>query len=529
MSESVYKKAMARAPQGMEIAAVAAEYPERIAIYSQQGDQSFAELNAQANRIVRALRDNGVAKGAAVALCCNNRLEFAAVRFALHRGGYRITPVNWHLSADEIAYIVQNCEAQALFAGDVAREQALEAAARCGEQLKLKVAIGDNIDGFVPFADALQGLDGSDIDDPELGAMMLYTSGTTGRPKGVKRAPIDPNIAAQMLDIMMQVFQYDPECGTDLALCTGPLYHAGPFNICLSQPLSAGIGTVMMDKWDAEETLQLIERYKISHSFFVPTMFNRLLQLPQEVRSKYDVSTLKFVIHGAAPCAVDVKQKMMDWFGPIIWELFAGTEGQGTMVSPQEWLAKPGTVGKPAEGKMRILDDDGKEVARGEIGTVYIHSPPENTFEYHGDKDKTASVMREDYFTAGDVGYIDEDGYLFLTGRSVEVIISGGVNIYPQEIDDLLAQHEAIKDVACVGVPNADWGEEVKAVISLRDGFTANDETEAAIRAFAEEKLAKQKWPRSYDFVADLPRSEAGKVQRKQIRAQYWPKDGKQI
>ena len=512
---------MARAHEGMEIAAVAAAIPQRIAIHSGQGSQTFGELNAQANQLVRLLRAHGIGRDDAVALLCGNRLEFAAVRFAAHRMGVRITPVNWHLSAAEIAYVVENCEALALFA-DIRVVQAARLAGDGNARLRLKVSIGGGIDGFVPFHDAIATLDGTDIDDPCLGNTMLYSSGTTGRPKGVLRKQADPRIAAGMLQLMIAVFKYDPDCGRDLALCAGPLYHAGPFNICLTQPLSAGIGTVLMDRWEPEQTLYLIEQQRITHAFFVPTMFNRLLQLPAATRARYDVSSLKFVIHGAAPCAVAVKQKMLDWFGPLIWELFAGTEGPGTVVSPQEWLAKPGTVGKPGPGQMKILDDDGAELPAGQTGAVYIANPPGSKFEYFGDPEKTRGAFRDGYYSAGDIGHMDEDGYLFLSGRSAEVIIAGGVNIYPQEIDDVLATHPAVADVACVGVPHPEWGEEIKAVVQLAGGVSASAELAEQLLSFAQSRLVRQKWPRSVDFVSDLPRSAAGKVQRGQLRARYW-------
>lgn len=528
MTDSIFDQAMARAHEGMEIAAVAAAVPNRIAIFSERGNQSFGELNHQANQLARLLRRAGIGVGDPVALLCGNRLEFAAVRFALHRIGARITPISWHLSPQDISYIVDNSEAEVLFA-DVRVAAAASQAVGNNDRLKLKLAIGGDIEGFDDFEQALRGIPGDDIDEPSLGTMMLYTSGTTGKPKGVFRKQPDPHAAAGMLQLMMAVFQYDPDCGSDLALATGPLYHSGPFNMCLTQPLSAGIGTVLMDKWDAEQTLQLIEQYRISHCFFVPTMFSRLLQLPEATRAKYDVSSLKFVIHGAAPCSVAIKQQMLDWFGPIIWEIFAGTESPGTMVSPDDWLARPGTVGKPGPGQMKILDAQGAQLPPGETGTVYVQNPSGSAFEYFRDREKTQSVLRQDYFTAGDMGYIDDDGYLFLTGRSAEVIITGGVNIYPQEIDDVLARHPAVADVACVGVPHAEWGEEVKAVVELRSSQLASDELARELMDFVQPLLARQKWPRSIDFVAELPRSQAGKMQRKQLRARYWQQQARQL
>jgi long-chain acyl-CoA synthetase len=378
VTESVFALACARAPEGMEISAVAAVQPGRIALWSDQGTMSFAELNAQANRLVRRMRAAGLAAGDAVALVCGNRSEFAVVRFASHRAGLRLTPINWHLAPEDIRYIVENAEAKALFLDT----RVAAVAPGCAQipRLRLRVAIGGELPDYTRWADALDGMDGSDIPDPSLGATMLYTSGTTGRPKGVYRPPLEPGHAAQLQQMLTAVFQFDPESGTDRALATGPLYHTGPFALCFTTPLTAGIGAVIMDKWEPQRMLALIAQHRITHTFCVPTMFNRLLQLPDEVRARHDVSSLRFVIHGAAPCAVDVKKRMLDWWGPILWEMFAGTEGPGTIVSPQEWLAKPGTVGRPAPGQLRILDDAGNEVAPGQAGTIYLLNPERQRF-----------------------------------------------------------------------------------------------------------------------------------------------------
>ncbi|MEH6582921.1 MAG: AMP-binding protein [Halioglobus sp.] len=528
MSETLFERACARAHIGMEIAVVAAEVPDRVAIYSDHGNLTFAELNRQANQVAHLLRARGIKEGDALALLCGNRPEFAIVRYACHRMGLRLTPVNWHLAADEITYIVDNCDAVALIADIRVSEQA-QAAIADNKKLRVRIAVGGGISGFEPFDATLQGISGEDIDNPSLGNMMLYTSGTTGRPKGVLRDHPDPQKAADMQAILSAVFQFQPDTGEDCALATGPLYHAGPFNLCMTTPLSAGISTVFMDKWEPEAMLRLIQQFRITHTFCVPTMFVRLLQLDESVRSNYDISTIRFVIHGAAPCAIATKQTMLDWFGPVIWEMFAGTEGQGTIVSPQEWLEKPGTVGRAAPDHVHILDDNGNIVPAGQSGMVYLRNPPDSKFSYYKDEAKTADVLRGEYFTAGDMGHLDEDGYLFLTGRSAEVIISGGVNIYPQEIDDVLASHNAVGDVACVGVPHEDWGEEVKAVVQLREGLTGNSELAAELITLCESRLAKQKLPRSVDFVNDLPRSHAGKVQRRALRERYWQGRERQI
>lgn len=517
---TIFEAACARAHEGMEIAAVAARDPQRPAIYSQYGDMDFDHLNRRVNQVARQMRAVGIGPGDPVALLCGNRPEFIVVRFACHRLGVRLTTVNWHLAPEEIAYIVENCDALALFADTRAKQGASQALAEA-PALRLNVAIGGAMDGFTNWEASLVEED-SDIEAPALGSMMLYTSGTTGRPKGVLRKQPDPQKAADMQAILSAVFQFQPDSGTDLALTTGPLYHAGPFNLCMTTPLTSGIGTVLMDKWTPEETLALIEKHRITHTFMVPTMMQRLLELDQATREKADISSIRFIIHGAAPCSVETKQGMLDWFGPVIWEMFAGTEGPGTIVSPQEWLAKPGTVGKPGPGQVRILDEAGAEVPAGEAGQVYLVNPPDSRFSYYKDAEKTERAVRDGYFTAGDMGYIDEDGYLFLTGRSAEIIISGGVNIYPQEIDDVLAQHPAVLDVACVGAPNEEWGEEVRAIVQLRPGIEGGDDLAAEIVAFCDGRLARQKHPRGVDFIEALPRSEAGKVQRRALRERYW-------
>ncbi len=298
---------------------------------------------------------------------------------------------------------------------------------------------------------------------PQLGARMLYTSGTTGRPRGVVR---QPNYSTQ-LEAINSAPRYQAGTG-QLNLCTGPFYHGGPLSFSLIMPLSQGVGIVIMEKWDAQQALRLIEQHRITHTHMVPTMFHRLLRLPEAVRRSADVSSMQYILHGAAPCPVATKQGMMDWFGPILWEYFAATEGSGASCSPQQWLQKPGTVGKPpAPDHVRILDDEGQPCAPGEVGNIYLKGAGELDFAYLNDPDKTASARRDTHFTVGDIGYLDEDGFLFVTDRSANVIISGGVNIYPAEVEAVLLQHPAVKDVAVIGIPNEEWGEEVKAVVQV--------------------------------------------------------------
>jgi long-chain acyl-CoA synthetase len=512
----------AAAPQGMTTAVWARVQPDKVAVYDPDGRaHTFAKVNANANRIVRALRQAGLQAGDAVALLCSNRAEFIEVLAATRRGGFRITPVNWHLTADEIAYVVQDCEAKALFA-ESRIAAAAPAAAQCPD-LRLKIAVGGPVEGFELYDAALAGLDGSDIPDPVLGNQMMYTSGTTGRPKGVFRPnPPPPQVAPLRGD-------YDHR--VHVQMCAGPAYHAAPLAFDITTSMTAGVPLVFIDKWDSEHVLKIISEKKVTHFHLVPIMFQRLLALPAAVKAKYDVSHVRFIIHGAAPCPPEVKQAMIDWFGPVLVEYYAGSEGgAGFFIDSHEWLRKPGSVGKrPALLGSKVVDEAGAECPPGVAGTIYHQLPPGGGFQYFKDAAKTQASRLDDYFTMGDVGYFDEEGYLFLTGRSAETIISGGVNIYPQEVDNELIKHPAVADSSTVGVPHEEWGEQVKAVIQLKPGFVASDKLAQEILDFGRQALPSFKVPRSLDFVTDLPRSEAGKIQRNKVRAPYWEGRKRQI
>jgi long-chain acyl-CoA synthetase len=487
--------------------------PDAVAVASPTGQRTYAELDANANRLVRALRHRGLQAGDAIALLCGNRAEFVEVVRASQRGGYRLTPINWHLTADELAYIVADCEAKAIVT-DIDRADEASYAVNTAPNCKTVLRVGGDAGGLECYEDTLAVESAEALQDPTPGTTMLYTSGTTGRPKGVYRTTPIGSLA-------INLGGYD-EQGGDCHLCTGPLYHAAPLAFSLAIPLAFGATVVLMDHWDAEEALCLVHGRHVTHTHMVPTMFHRLLSLPEDVRGKYNVSTLRYVIHGAAPCPIIVKQRMIDWLGPIITEYYAATEGTGSFVDSAAWLERPGTVGKPiAPGHVIIGDENATPLPAGQVGLVFIAAIGAARFSYFKDDAKTASSFRGDYFTLGDVGYMDEDGYLFLTDRSANVIISGGVNIYPAEIDAVLLEHPAVGDAATIGVPDDDWGEAVLSVVEVQAGMDPSGELADELVSFCRERLARYKSPRRVEFVKTLPRQDNGKIYRRVLREQY--------
>ncbi|MGH8985635.1 MAG: AMP-binding protein [Acidimicrobiia bacterium] len=503
------------ADRGLAVSYHAAADPDRPALLSDASlDRTFGELDSRANQVVRALRRRGVFAGDSVALLCANRPEFVEVLLATQRAGLRLTPVNWHLTAAEAGYIVDDCEAVA-FVADARFADVATAAAADAPGARVRLAIGGAaIDGFDGYDDAVAAESGDELVDPSLGSTMLYTSGTTGRPKGVHRnqATVSAKLAAGMAG-------YQPG---DVHLCTGPLYHAAPLLFSMAVPLLVGVPVVLMDGWNARDCLRLLEECRITHTHMVPTMFHRLLALPDDVRASADVSSLRFMIHGAAPCPVAVKRGIIEWLGPVLHEYYAATEGLGTFVDSETWLTKPGTVGKPwPDDQVFVGNEDGQRLPPGELGLVWLKAATVGRFQYFKDDAKTTSTYRGEHFTLGDVGYMDDDGYLFLTDRTADVVISGGVNIYPAEIDAVLLEHPAVGDAATIGVPDDEWGEAVVAVVELREGLSESDELAAELVAFCRERLAGFKCPRTVEFVDELPRQDNGKIYKRLLRDRY--------
>ncbi len=502
----------------------AADTPDAIAaVMTGTGETlSYGELDRRSAQLARVLRAAGLRPGDVVALLTENHLRAFEVYWAAMRSGLYITAVNYHLKPDEVAYIVSDSGAAVLI---VSAEQAATAAAIADQTagVRLRLAFGGPVTGYDSYEDTIAAASAEPFADQPHGATMLYSSGTTGRPKGV-RPPlpaIQVSEAGESLAMLASMF-----FGVNRAcvyLSPGPIYHAAPLRWC-GAIQSLGGTVVMMKRFDAEQALATIQEHHVTHAQFVPTMFVRMLQLPPEVRERYDVSSLRVAIHAAAPCPVEVKQKMIDWWGPVLVEYYAGTEGNGmTAVDSATWLTRPGTVGRAIFGTLRICAEDGTELAPGQTGGVYFERE-EVPFAYHNDPDKTRASQHPEHpawTTLGDIGHLDEDGFLFLTDRKAFTIISGGVNIYPQETENVLALHPAVYDVAVIGLPDPEMGESVAAFVQPAPGAVPGPELEQEIIAFVRSKIAGFKAPRTVRFVDHLPRSEAGKLMKAELRARY--------
>lgn len=500
---------------------IAAHEPARTAVVAAGGaEMSYAQLAAAANARSHGLQRLGLAPGDTVVIMLPNGAETIVTYFAAWQIGLYIVMVNWHLTGPEVAYLITDSGARAFVAHERFAEAATEAASTSGLPADACFAVGA-VDGFRP----IEQLDATGVGRPDgrtAGSPMLYTSGTTGRPKGVRR-PLtgeDPDQVPMAAVGFFALFGLRPHDG-HVHLCCSPLYHTAVLNFATIS-LQLGHAVVLMERWDAADALRLIERYRVTHSHMVPTQFHRLLALPEEVRRRHDVSSLRAAIHSAAPCPPEVKRRMLEWWGPVVTEYYAATEGGGTVITGEEWLRKPGSVGRPwPYSVIKVLADDGDELPPGQVGTVYMRMGG-STFEYHRDAEKTKAARLGDLFTLGDLGYLDEDGYLYLCDRKNDVVISGGVNIYPAEIEGELVSHPKVADVAVFGVPHPDWGEEVKAVVQPAEGVRPTEDLTEELLEYARGRLARFKLPRSIDYVTELPRDPNGKLYKRRLRDPYW-------
>ncbi|HMC38998.1 MAG TPA: acyl-CoA synthetase [Acidimicrobiales bacterium] len=502
----------------MDISDHARSAPRSIALIDSDSESviTYGDLYERALEVGGLLHEAGLRRGDAVALMLPNRPEFLEVSWGCQLSGLYYTPINTHLTLDEVAYIVDDSEARAVFIDGSMAALAAELSGR-HPRVEVNVVVGEQLPGWRPYEEALAST--GPVAERSDGCEMLYSSGTTGRPKAVRRPLPEANGSWAQSVLEMALTHRYAMTATSVYLSPAPLYHAAGVNYTMAVQ-RMGAASILMGRFDPERVLELIERHRVTHAQFVPTMFVRMLKLPPEVRGRYDVSSLECVLHAAAPCPVDVKHQMMDWFGPVIHEYYGGTEGfAGSTIGPEEWLAHPGSVGKPLTS-VHIVGSDGEELPAGTDGEIYFEGGP--TFEYFKDPDKTASVSNDrGWRTLGDIGHVDPDGYLYLTDRSTFMIVSGGVNIYPQEAENVLVMHPKVADAAVFGVPNDEFGEEVKAVIEPLAGVAGGPDLAEELMTYCRDHLAGYKCPRSIDF-GELPRDPNGKLYKRRIRDRYW-------
>ncbi len=511
----------------------AEKMPEHPAFIMASTDEvvTYKQLNDYSNQIAQLARARGLKVGDGIAIFMDNNKYFLEICWAAQRAGLYFTAVSSRLTAPEIDYIVRDCGAKLLFTSDYMKEEAIKLRDLLPEMDGLFMT-GDAAEGFEDYLASRDAQPAEPVADETRGMDMLYSSGTTGRPKGIRRALTGEDIATEDALLNLVGLLYGFNEGSKY-LSPAPLYHAAPlrYNMCVQQ---LGGTCVIMENFDPEAALALIEKHKCDKSQWVPTMFVRMLKLPDDVRQKYDLSSMQTAIHAAAPCPIPIKEQMIEWWGPIIYEYYAGSEGNGfTQLSSEEWLAHKGSVGTALTGILHICDDEGNELPIGEAGSIYFEQPEDApSFEYHNDPKKTSESrhpVHKNWSTLGDVGRLDEEGYLYLTDRKAFMIISGGVNIYPQETENLLITHPKVADVAVIGVPNEDFGEEVKAVVQPANWADAGDALGEELIAFCKESLSAIKCPRSIDFDQELPRHPTGKLYKRLVRDRYWGNNDSKI
>ncbi len=501
----------------------ALETPDRVAYRMIPSGLSvtWRDLELRTRKCAAALLDAGLRTGDVIAVFLENHPRYFELLLAAHRVGLYYTTISRHLKREEAQYIIENCDAKVLFFSE---QTSTEVDANRLAELGVRFI---SMDGKHPSAAAYEAWVGRFTDDVTLPSTMegtdfLYSSGTTGLPKGIKRPLATANQFFRVGDAARSTWKaFD---SNSVYLSTAPFYHAAPVRWNMSV-LRAGGTCVMMEKFDAAAALDAIATYGVTHSQWVPTMFIRMLRLPQEERERHDLSSLRYAVHAAAPCPAEVKEAMIQWWGPILYEYYSGTELVGrTSLGSEEWLTHRGSVGKPEFGQVHIVSEDGKDLPAGQPGVIYFSGG--GSFEYHKEPEKTQKAYNErGWATYGDIGYLDAEGYLYLTDRLSNMIVSGGVNIYPQEAENLLCMHPAVADVAVVGVPNADFGEEVKAVVQLRNPADASPQLAQELVAYCKERISPIKCPKSIDFSNDMPRTETGKLLKRLVKQRYWPTD----
>jgi len=487
---------------------------------------TYRELDERSNQAAQLFHSLGLRHGDHIAFCMENNEEYFPLAWAAQRSGLYFTTISSRLTAPEVEYIIDDCEAK-VFVTSAAKRELAEGLREACPGLIARYMVGTPSEGYSSYEEALAEQATTPLAEEFEGAAMLYSSGTTGRPKGVKHPlPKHPvGTAPPLLGAILGLYGADEN---SIYLSPAPLYHAAPLGFTMSF-LRVGATVVVMENFDAREALRCIETHRVTHSQWVPTMFVRMLKLPEEDRAPFDVSSLKVAIHAAAPCPVPVKRQMIEWWGPVIYEYYAGTEGNGfCAINSEEWLAHPGSVGRPLNAVVHILDENMEDLPAGEEGAIFFESAVK--FEYHNAPEKTAdSRSPQGYTTLGDVGYVDEDGWLYLTDRKAHMIISGGVNIYPQETENVLITHPKVTDVAVIGVPNEDFGEEVKAVVQPADMAEAGPELAEELMQFCRDQISAIKCPRSIDFDPELPRHPTGKLYKRLLKDRYWGKKESRI
>ena len=503
------------------------KFPDKPAIVMLSSGKTVThgELNDLSNQGAQLFRSLGLKPGDSIAFMLENHHLFFPIAFAAWRSGLRYTAISWRLQPAEVEYIVKDCEAKVFITSKFLEETAANLEEVLGGVKKFM--LDGTSPGYNSYEESIASMPEEPIEDECQGGSMLYSSGTTGTPKGIYRElQLNPLPYTQEEDDLGLGRVVEGVYGGDentVYLSPAPLYHSAPLGFNTGF-LSLGGTSVVMEKFDPEAALKAIQDYKVTHSQWVPTMFVRFLKTDESLRSAYDLSSHKVAIHAAAPCPIEIKENMINWWGPILFEYYAGTEFNGmTIVNSEEWMEHKGTVGRPLVGELHILDDEGNEVPSGETGGIYFGGETATSFEYHNDQEKTQSaISKEGYSTLGDIGYVDDEGYLYLTDRKAFMIISGGVNIYPKETEDALIMHPKVADVAVFGVPHPEMGEEVKAVVQPANMSDIGEDLEAELIAFCKEKISHVKCPRSVDFEEELPRHPTGKLYKRLLKDRYW-------